>query len=153
MNIFPFFKKPDYFTEPQKAVIVEAIRLAEKQTSGEVRVFVESKNPYMNPMDRAAEVFYNLKMDKTDNRNAVLVYIATTHKEFALFGDEGIYNITGANYWNDAVNNMVEQFTKNNITEGMVNCITQIGETLKYTFPYNLDADKNELPDDIIFGH
>lgn len=153
MGIFSIFKKPDFFDDVQKAAIVQAIRLAEKQTSGEIRVFVESKNPYVDPMDRAAEIFYNLKMDKTDNRNAVLLYIAIKHKELVLFGDEGIYKKTGESYWRNAVENMLQQFTPNDISLGMVNCITQVGQTLKDTFPYNEDFDKNELPDEIIFGN
>ncbi len=152
MGIFSIFKKPEFFNEVQKAAIVQAIRLAEKQTSGEIRVFVESKNPYVDPMDRAAEVFYNLKMDKTDNRNAVLLYIAIKHKELVLFGDEGIYKKTGQSYWTNAVRNMLEKFTANDISLGMVNCIAQVGQTLKEAFPYDVDFDKNELPDEIIFG-
>ncbi len=152
MKLFPFFKKPAFFTDAEKHRIVEAIRHAEQQTSGEVRVYVESKTPYVETMDRAAEVFFDLKMDKTDHRNAVLLYIATTHKELALFGDEGIYNQTGELFWNNAVKKMMSDFNEDDICEGMVQCIKMIGETLKEKFPYNRSEDKNELPDEIVFG-
>ncbi|MCY7290925.1 MAG: TPM domain-containing protein [Ferruginibacter sp.] len=152
MKVFPFFKKKSFFTDEEKARIVEAIRKAEKQTSGEVRVFVESKNAYVDPMDRAAEVFYNLKMDKTDDRNAVLLYMAVKDRELVLFGDEGIYNATGQNYWNDAVKAMLEEFSGDDICGGMEHCIAKIGNTLKEKFPYNIKDDKNELPDEIVFG-
>ena len=85
MGIFPFFKKKEFFTADEKERIVEAIRLAERETSGEVRVFVESKNPFMDPIDRAAEIFFKLKMDKTDQRNAVLVYLAMKDRQLAIF--------------------------------------------------------------------
>jgi uncharacterized membrane protein len=152
MSIFPLFKKAPFFSEEEQQKMVEAIRLAEQLTSGEVRVYVESKNPYVDPMDRAAEVFYDLKMDKTANRNAVLLYIAMKHKELVLFGDEGIYNITGKAYWNNAVQKMIAQFSNDNICNGIINCIHHIGETLKEKFPYDRDTDKNELPDEIVFG-
>ena len=152
MSIFPFFKKKEFFTAEEKARIVEAIRAAEMQTSGEVRVYVETKNPYVDPVDRAAEVFYNLKMDKTDERNAVLLYIATRHRELALFGDEGIYNATAKGYWQAAVRNMLNEFDGDDITAGMVQCIHTIGQVLKDKFPYNKLEDKNELPDEIVFG-
>ncbi|MFN0082570.1 MAG: TPM domain-containing protein [Ferruginibacter sp.] len=152
MKIFPFFRKKSFFTDEEKARIVDAIRKAEKRTSGEVRVFVESKNAYVDPMDRAAEVFYNLKMDKTDDRNAVLLYMAVKDKELVLFGDEGIYKATGQNYWNDAVTEMLAEFTGDDICGGMVHCISKIGDTLKEKFPYNIKDDKNELPDEIVFG-
>jgi uncharacterized membrane protein len=152
MSIFPLFKKAEYFTAEEKLRIVDAIRAAEQQTSGEVRVYIESKNAYVDPMDRAAEVFYDLKMDKTDNRNAVLLYIAMKDKQLALFGDEGIYNATGATYWNDAVKEMIANISAQHITEGIVNCIHNIGQTLKEKFPFDRVTDKNELPDEIVFG-
>ena len=152
MRLFPFFKKKDFFSAEEKERIVTAIRSMEQQTSGEIRIFVESKNPFVDPIDRAAELFFKLKMEKTDHRNGVLLYIATKHHELALFGDEGIYKATGAEYWNNAVKNMIAKFKGDDICEGMVQCIYQVGETLKEKFPYNRTEDKNELPDEIVFG-
>ena len=96
---------------------------------------------------------FKLKMEKTENRNGVLLYIATKHKELALFGDEGIYKATGADYWDGAVKNMISHFNGDDICEGMVQCIKQVGETLKEKFPYDKTEDKNELPDEIVFGN
>src|SRR6476620_7632899 len=103
MGIFPLFKKKEYFSAEDKAEIVEAIRMAERETSGEIRIYVEAKNPFVNPVDRAAEVFFKLKMENTEHRNAVLLYIAMKHQELALFADEGIYRKAGAEYWDNAV--------------------------------------------------
>jgi uncharacterized membrane protein len=152
MGIFPFFKKKDFFSAKDKEQIVEAIRIAEKETSGEIRIYVESKNAYVDAIDRAAEVFFKLKMQETDHRNAVLLYIAMKDQELALFADEGIYQKAGADYWNAAVKNMLAQFTKDNISNGIEQCVRQIGETLKEKFPYIPTEDKNELPDEIVFG-
>ena len=149
---FSFFKKKTFFTVAEKQRVVDAIRKAEQRTSGEVCVYVESKNTYVDPMDRAAEIFYNLKMDKTDERNAVLLYIAIKDKELALFGDEGIYKATGETFWNNAVREMLKEITAQDIIGGMVHCIGIIGETLHEKFPYNKLEDKNELPDEIVFG-
>jgi len=149
---FSFFKKKDFFSAEEKTQIVNAIRSAEQQTSGEIRVFVESKNPFVDPLDRAAEIFFKLKMQDTEHRNAVLLYIAMKHKELALFADEGIYLKAGAEYWNGAVKNMLNEFEHNHIPTGMEHCILQIGQTLKEKFPYDAATDKNELPDDIVFG-
>ena len=148
----PFLKKKTFFTDEEKQRVVDAIRKAEQRTGGEIRVFVESRNSYVDPMDRAAEIFYNLKMDKTDERNAVLLYIAIKDKQLALFGDEGIYNATGENFWNSSVKSMLKEITIADIIGGMVHCISSIGETLHEKFPYNKLEDKNELPDEIVFG-
>jgi uncharacterized membrane protein len=150
--IFPLFKKKEFFPPQEKEQIVQAIRNAEKQTSGEIRVFVESKNAFVDPIDRAAEIFFKLKMQNTEHRNAVLLYVATNDKQLALFADQGIYEKAGAEYWNNAVSNMLASFTEENISDGIEQCITQIGQTLKEKFPYEASTDKNELPDDIVFG-
>ena len=152
MGIFPFFKKREFFSDADKAQIVEALRIAEKETSGEIRIYVESKNPFVDAIDRAAEIFFKLKMENTDHRNAVLLYIAMDHHELALFADEGIYQKAGAQYWDNAVKNMISQFTKHNISNGIEQCVLQIGATLKEKFPYIPTEDKNELPDEIVFG-
>jgi uncharacterized membrane protein len=151
--IFPLFKKKPFFTADEQLRIVEAIRSCEKQTSGEIRVFVESKNPMVDPIDRAREVFFNLKMQETDHRNGVLLYLATKHREVALFGDEGIYNATGAAYWNNEVRSMISRFKQERIVDGIIQCVREVGETLKEKFPYIPTEDKNELPDDIVFGN
>ena len=152
MQLFPFFKKKEFFSAADKEQIVEAIRMAEKETSGEIRIYVESKNAYVDAIDRAAEVFFKLKMQETDHRNAVLLYIAIKDQELALYADEGIYQKAGTEYWNAAVKKMLSQFTKENISNGIEQCIAQIGQTLKEKFPYNPTEDKNELPDEIVFG-
>ena len=152
MGIFPLFKKKEFFPPQEKEQIVQAIRNAEMQTSGEIRVFVESKNAFVDAIDRAAEIFFKLKMQNTEHRNAVLLYVATTDKQLALFADQGIYEKAGAEYWNNAVNTMIASFTEENISDGIEQCITQIGQTLKEKFPYEATSDKNELPDDIVFG-
>ncbi|MEP7143621.1 MAG: TPM domain-containing protein [Ferruginibacter sp.] len=152
MGIFPFFKKKAFFSEPDQARIVEAIRVAEKETSGEIRIYVESKNPFMDPLERAAEIFLKLKMQDTTDRNAVLLYIAMKDHELALYGDEGIHKKVGEEYWSKAVKNMITQFANQNISIGIEQCILQIGQTLKETFPYDASTDKNELSDDMVFG-
>lgn len=132
--------------------MVDAIKKAETNTSGEVRVFIESKCNYVDPVDRAKEIFFDLKMDQTKDRNAVLFYIAMNDRQLALFADEGIYQKVGASYWNDEVKKIIGAFTKDDYTGGICGVINNIGAALKEKFPYE-SSDKNELPDEIIFGN
>jgi len=152
MSLFSFFKKKDFFTEEEKLQIIEAVRNAEKRTSGEVRVFVESRCSYMDAIDRAKEIFSELKMNETADKNAVLVYVALKDKQLAVFGDEGIHTKLGNDYWNAEVRKMISNFNKENYAEGIKEVVKDIGEALTQLFPYNNDTDKNELPDDIVFG-
>lgn len=145
-------KKKDFFTPEQQQGIVQAIRSNERRTSGEIRVFVESKCSWINPLDRAYEVFYGLGMERTDDRNGVLIYVAIKDRQLAVFGDENIHIKLGNDYWQQAVNNMIKKFTADNVPAGIRKCIEDIGEALYKHFPYDNDTDKNELPDDIVFG-
>jgi len=150
--MFSLFKKKDLFTAAENERIVNAIRNAEKRTSGEVRIYIEPKNPLVDPLERAALIFAKLEMDETEHRNAVLLYIATKHKELSLYGDKGIHEKVGQEYWQKQVQQMLQNFRNDGFVDGIVNCITHIGETLAEKFPYNPSEDKNELPDEIIFG-
>ncbi|MGZ5219692.1 MAG: TPM domain-containing protein [Chitinophagaceae bacterium] len=150
--MFSIFKKKDFFTADEKKQIVEAVREAERRTSGEVRVFVERRCRYMDPLDRAAEVFFTLEMNQTHDRNAVLLYIAMKDRQLAVFGDEGIHTKVGTEYWNKEINLMIDKFDKENYGDGISQCVRDIGEALHHFFPFDNNTDKNELPDDIVFG-
>lgn len=152
MKIFPWQKKKEFFSEDEKQQLVEAIQKAEKQTSGEVRIFVESKCRYVDALDRAKEIFVGLKMYETELRNGTLIYVAVKDKQAAVFGDEGIHQKVGTQYWREVVERMLLQFKTQKLSDGICQGIHDLGEALKSHFPYNSDTDKNELPDEIVFG-
>ncbi len=152
MALLPFIKKREFFTAEQQRLMVEAIQNAEKNTSGEVRFFVESKCKFVDPVDRASEIFFSLKMEETKDRNAVLLYMAMDDHQLALFADEGIYQRLGRQYWNDEVKKIISHFTKDDYTGGICHVINDIGDALQKEIPYE-SSHKNELPDEIIFGN
>jgi uncharacterized membrane protein len=153
LRLFSILRKPrPFFTPEERAHIVDAVKSAEKRTSGEIRVYVESKCPFMDAIDRAEQVFFKLEMQKTEDRNAVLVYAALKDRQLAVLGDAGIHNRVGDEYWNTVVKKMISNFNRNNYAEGIRQCVIDIGEALHEHFPYDSDTDKNELPDDIVFG-
>lgn len=131
--------------------MVQAIRFAEKQTSGELRLFVESRCKYINPVDRAIELFSELKMHNTKDRNGVIIYIAMKDRQLAIYGDEGIHNRLGQEFWTKEVNTMIDEFHAEHFTDGIVKIIGDIGQALKTHFPYDKE-DNNELEDGIVFG-
>ena len=133
--------------------IVASIKEAESKTSGEIRVFIEHHCQYMDAMHRAQEIFANLKMEKTQARNAIIVYVALTDRQFALFGDIAIYEKAGGSeFWKGAAAKLTGHLRKNNVTEGLCNCIHELGTALATHFPYDPAIKKNELPDEIVFG-
>jgi uncharacterized membrane protein len=151
--MFPFFrKKKQFFSKEENHFIVKAIRHAEKSTSGEVRVFVESRCSWLDAMDRATEIFFSLRMENTEQRNAVLVYVAIKDRQLAVFGDEGIHQKVRSEYWNRVVAEMLSSFNRHDYSKGIAECVIQIGDALKEHFPYDSETDKNELPDEIVFG-
>ena len=152
MRIFPWQKKKDFFTAEEQQQLIEAIQKAEQQTSGEVRIFVESKCRYVDALDRAQEIFFSLKMNETELRNGTLIYVAIKDKQAAVFGDEGIHQKVGQKYWEDEVKKMSSHFRNQKLADGICQGIFDLGEALKFYFPYNSGTDKNELPDEIVFG-
>lgn len=148
-----FSKKAKHFFSPEENQrIVAAIREAERLTSGEIRVYVESRCRFVNPVDRAVELFYGLKMEKTELRNGTLLYIAIKDHQLAIFGDEGIHQKVGNVFWQEAVKHILSEFNAAHFCEGIIQIVTEIGEALRNHFPYDSHTDKNELPDEIVFG-
>lgn len=152
MKLFPWQKEKEFFTDAEKLRIAEAIRNAEQRTSGEVRIFIENRCRFVDPLDRAQEIFGELKMHETAERNATLIYVAVKDHQAAIFGDEGIHQKVGQKYWEDEVAKMLLYFKKEHLAEGITQIVSDIGEVLHYYFPYDRVTDKNELPDDIVFG-
>lgn len=152
MKIFPWQNEKEFFSDEEKQQLVEAIRKAEEQTSGEVRVFVESRCKYVDALDRAQEIFVNLKMNKTELRNGTLIYVAVKDKQAAVFGDQGIHQKVGKKYWEDEITKMMLHFKNKKLADGICQVVYDLGEALKFYFPYNSGTDKNELPDEIVFG-
>ncbi len=151
--MFRLFKRKPFFAADETALIVDAIRSAEQNTSGEIRFFVESRCKYVNALDRAVEIFYSLEMDETEQRNGVLVYLAVKDHQLAIFGDKGIYERVAPDFWEKEVQLIVSRISADNLVQGLCNCVKDIGMALQQYFPYSATTDKNELPDEIVFGN
>lgn len=128
-----------------------SIQKAEKNTSGEIKVHIE-KHCKTGVIARAVYLFHQLKLQKTEQRNAVLIYIAIQDKTFAIIGDNGINQKVPASFWDSTKELMLHNFKQQKIIEGIIAGIEMAGEQLKTFFPYSQD-DKNELSDDISFGN
>jgi uncharacterized membrane protein len=140
----------DLFTEEKRTEIRKAIAEAEKNTSGEIRLFVESSCKE-DVLDRAAFIFKELKMHETKERNGVLFYLAMKSHKFAILGDAGINSKVHKDFWFDIKLAMQNHFTAGDFAEGLSKGIRMAGEALSKHFPY-MGGDVNELPDEIIFG-
>ncbi len=140
----------DFLTTAEEQEIVQAIALAERNTSGEIRVHIEnhSETP---PIARAQEVFNFLEMFKTEARNGVLFYVGVADKKFAIIGDIGIDDVVEDDFWDCTKDIVIENFKNKKYKEGLVAGITRAGERLKEFFPYDSD-DTNELSNEISKG-
>ena len=151
--MFSFLKKKPIVDKDTQTRVEASIGKAEKLTSGEVRVYIEHKCPDHDPLNRAKAIFTQLEMEKTQSRNAVLVYVAFTDRKFAIFGDKEIYEKAGgATFWQKAAEKLQGHLRKNEIADGLCNCIEELGRALAEHFPVDPTIKKNELPDEIVFG-
>lgn len=151
--MFQLFKKKPLLDKEAQRKIEQAIHEAESRTSGEIRVYIEPRCKYPDPMERTREVFALLEMHKTEARNAILVYVAMEDRKFALFGDKTIYERAGGpQFWQAAADQLTGHLRKNELTDGLCNCIHVLGDALAIQFPAGPGKNDNELPDEIVFG-
>ena len=141
----------DIITEEQEQEIMEAIGKAEANTSGEIRVHIESNCPH-DPLDRAVEVFVSLHMHQTKLRNGVLFYVALKSHKFAVIGDAGINAVVPDNFWDETKTTVLSEFKNGNYGKGLVKGILMAGDQLSTFFPHDPETDTNELQNDISFG-
>ncbi len=140
-------KTEDFLTKAEEQEIVLAIVEAEKNTSGEIRVHIE-EHTEKSPLERAQEVFFELKMDETQDRNGVLFYVCVSDKKFAIIGDKGINEAVESDFWDCTKDTIIANFKERNFRKGLVEGILRAGERLKKYFPYQSD-DTNELSNEI----
>ncbi|MCG8373431.1 MAG: TPM domain-containing protein [Balneolales bacterium] len=140
-----------FLTKEQEKTVIAAIKEAETNTSGEVRVHIEGRCKKDNPIDRAIEVFAELKMHETELRNGVIIYIATKDHKLAIWGDKGIHEKVGQDFWEEEVELMKKYFQADDYESGIRDAVLLVGEKLKEHFPYQTD-DINELDDEISYG-
>ncbi|OOG76947.1 TPM domain-containing protein [Flavobacterium sp. A45] len=140
----------DFLSKEEEQEIVEAIRIAEKNTSGEIRVHIE-KTTSQDPYDRAKEVFHELRMDETELKNGVLIYLAVDDHHFIICGDKGINDLVEPDFWDCTRDVMASQFKKGDFKQGLVDGILRAGERLQKHFPWQ-KGDTNELSNEISKG-
>ncbi len=140
----------DFLSLEEEEEIIVAIRKAESNTSGEIRVHIE-KASKIDAYERALEVFHYLKMDTTRLRNGVLIYLAIEDRDFVIFGDQGVNNVVADNFWDSTRDIMLSHFKKGNFKQGLIEGVLKAGRQLETHFPWK-DMDKNELPNNISKG-
>lgn len=140
----------DFLTADEEREIVDAIRLAETNTSGEIRVHIE-RTTSIAAYDRALEVFHLLKMDNTKLQNGVLIYVAVDDHSFVICGDKGIDTVVPDDFWDCTRDAMQQQFKQGNFKQGLVDGITRAGQQLQQYFPWEHD-DTDELSNEISKG-
>ena len=140
-----------FLTKEQEQTVIQAIQEAETQTSGEIRVHIEAKCTAEDPVERAIEVFGELKMYETELRNGTIIYVSTRDHKLAVWGDKGINEKVGQDFWNTELKLMTKYFQAGDYESGLKEVVTHVGQKLKEYFPYQKD-DVNELSDDISYG-
>ncbi|MBT8263449.1 MAG: TPM domain-containing protein [Bacteroidia bacterium] len=143
-------KLEDFLMPQEEAEVINAIRSAEKNTSGEIRVHLEAHSN-MDAFERAAEVFDFLHMNNTKLSNGVLIYVAVEDRTLVIMGDTGINEVVAPDFWESTKDVIVSQFKLGDVKQGLVDGILMAGEQLKQHFPYG-GGSGNELTDNISVG-
>jgi uncharacterized membrane protein len=139
----------EFLSKLEHARIVHAIREAESNTSGEIRVFIQRGKLESCPLVAAQKKFHQLRMHKTRERNAVLIFVAPRAHKFAVVGDKAIHEKCGDEFWQRVVNGMRTHFQNENFNDALVEAIREIGKLLAAHFP-KTPGNANEVPDEIV---
>ncbi|PZR72699.1 MAG: hypothetical protein DLM73_12620 [Chthoniobacterales bacterium] len=131
--------------------IIAAIKAAEATSSGQIRVFLQRGKLEGDPLPSAQKKFRQLGLEKTTERNAVLVFVAPRAQKFAVVGDEGVHQKCGDQFWRELVEKMRRHFLREDFTEALVEAIDEAGKLLARHFP-KTSSSQNELPDEIVEG-
>jgi uncharacterized membrane protein len=129
--------------------IIEAIRHAESKTSGEIRVLIQRGTLKGDPFVAAQKKFHRLGMHKTEERNAVLIFVAPRAHKFAVLGDRAVHEKCGDEFWQRIVGRIRTDFRTENFSNALIDAIKEIGNVLARDFPKTAQ-DANEVPDDVI---
>ena len=138
----------EFINQLDEAKIVAAIASAENQTSGEIRVYV-THHKITDALARARLRFTKLGMEKTRQRNAVLIYLAPRSRQFAIVGDSGVHEKCGDNFWREVSATMEQRLREGQFTEAVLAAVEKVGALLAAQFPRRPE-DTNELPDGIV---
>jgi uncharacterized membrane protein len=141
----------DFLDKLEHDRIVSAIKTAEENTSGQIRVYVQRGELAGDPLIAAQKKFQKLGMQATRERNGILIFVVPRARKFAVIGDEGIHRKCGDEFWEQLVERMRAHFQKENFTDALVEAIEEAGKLLARHFPKTA-APQNELPDEIIEG-
>lgn len=138
------------FTEAEEKRIVLAVKEAENDTSGEIRVHVD-RYCKTNPLLKAQNLFTHLKLNETELKNGVIIYVSIDDKQVAVYGDQGINDLVEPDFWDTTLQKMTDLFKNGQLVDGICAGLKEAGERLKEHFP-KLDNDINELPDEISYS-
>jgi uncharacterized membrane protein len=131
--------------------IVHAIREAESNTSGEIRVYIQRSKVNGDPLIIAQKKFQRLHMHKTRGHNAVLIFVAPRARKFAVVGDKAVHEKCGHEFWQRVVESMRTHFQNEKFSHAVVEAVQEIGKLLAAHFP-KMSANANDLPDEIAEG-
>ncbi len=137
-----------FLTTAERARVQAAIAAAERNTSGEIRV-VLSRRAKGDALAAAKSYFHRLRMHETPERNAVLLFIATKTRQFAILGDREIHQKVGQHGWDRTRDAMAERFARGDFEGGLIHAVEEVGKVLQACFPCG-ESKSNHLRDEVV---
>ena len=141
-----------FLSKIDEARIVEAIKVAESRSRGEIRVHITEK-AVTDVMKEATATFERLGMTATAERNGILIFVAPKSQKFAVLGDSGITSRTGTGVLDEIAAAMTTAFRGGRFTDGLVAAVQRAGAVLSNHYPpVEGRSDQDELSNTISRG-
>jgi uncharacterized membrane protein len=138
----------NFLTTEQEQEVVDAIRTAEAQTSGEIRVVITSRW-ILRPEHHAWQLFERLEMTRTRHRNGTLIVLFTRRRRFVVLGDSGLHGILKPGYWDGIAAAMTELLREGRKLDAITTAIRMLGETMAGHWPPEA-SNPDELPNALV---
>jgi len=139
----------EFLTPAESDRVNAAIKNAERDTSAEIKLVV-ARHCWSDIKNKASGIFKKLGLDKTKEHNGVLILFIVTNREFLVYGDQGIHEKVGQDFWNDIRDRMSADFHEGRFADGICDGIELIGKKLAEYFPHKR-GDINEIADEIVY--
>ena len=96
--------------------VTTKIAAAESMTSAEIKLVIV-KHCLTSIKRKALKIFKKYKLDQTVQRNCVLILVVTTNRQFLIYGDQGIHEKVGQDFWEEIEKSITIKFLENKVLE------------------------------------
>lgn len=142
------------FNGDVQAELTKAVRIAEQNTSAEIRVVVEGSLRFtdvirgVSARERALDVFGEERVWDTEENNGILLYLLVSERDAEIVVDRGFNEAVSFEQWEEVCLQLERESKQYGLATGISQAIRQLGVLASGVYPSV--GGVNELSDEIV---